>query len=296
MEIVRFRLPGQAHPRTGVVRSGEIAEITTAASVADLLSLPLEQIRELCAEAVTTVCAAGSAEILAPVDGLTEVWAAGVTYRSSQRARVQESLHSGDVYDRVYGAVRPELFFKSTAWRVAGPGAPIAVRADSAVNVPEPELALVLNRHAEIVGYTVCNDVSSRSIEGENPLYLPQAKVYLGGCALGPAIRPAWEVADAYDLPITLDIHRGGTPVWHGEANTAQLNRRYDTLVEHLFRADVFPAGAVLATGTCLVPELPFTLLAGDEVRIRIGEVGELANPVVIGKDTLTGAAYAAAG
>jgi len=197
---------------------------------------------------------------------------------------MKESLGAARFYALVYEAERPELFFKSAAWRVAGPGQPIAVREDSAIDVPEPELALILNSQAEICGYTVCNDVSSRTIEGENPLYLPQAKVYLGGCALGPAIRPAWEVPDPYRLTIRLTITRDGTDVWTGDASTAGLHRKFGELIDHLYRADVFPDGAVLATGTSLVPELPFTLADGDVVTIGIEHVGVLVNPVIRGR------------
>ena len=225
--------------------------------------------------------------VLAPVDGETEVWAAGVTYERSMHARVQESLDSADIYDRVYTAPRPELFFKSAAWRVAGPGDRVSARADSQVNVPEPELAAVLNAGGEVVGYTICNDMSSRSIEGENPLYLPQAKIYLGGCAAGPGIRPAWEVADPYGLTIEMTISRDGGTAWAGRASTAGLRRTVAELAAFLFREDEFPAGVLLSTGTSLVPDLPFTLRAGDEIRISISEIGELVNHVVRGKAAL---------
>jgi 2-dehydro-3-deoxy-D-arabinonate dehydratase len=161
--------------------------------MAELLGRPLTWIRGAC-ETVLADGAGGTGhgqdplrriKMLAPVDGATEVWAAGVTYERSMHARVQESLDSADIYDRVYSAPRPELFFKSAAWRVAGPGDRVSARADSQVDVPEPELAAVLNADGDVVGYTICNDMSSRSIEGENPLYLPQAKIYLGGCAAG---------------------------------------------------------------------------------------------------------------
>jgi 2-dehydro-3-deoxy-D-arabinonate dehydratase len=161
------------------------------------------------------------------------------------------------------------------------------VRADSTIDVPEPELAVVLNHAAEVVGYTICNDMSSRSIEGENPLYLPQAKIYLGGCAVGPWIRPALEVPDPYALTIELTISRAGAVVWEGSSSTATLRRRIDELASYLFREDDFPAGAILSTGTSLVPDLPFTLEAGDEIRIAISEIGELVNPVVRGKGSL---------
>ncbi|MBI3967355.1 MAG: fumarylacetoacetate hydrolase family protein [Chloroflexi bacterium] len=219
------------------------------------------------------------ARLLAPIDA-QEVWAAGVTYRRSEEARVEESS-TPDVYSRVYAAERPELFFKATPHRVSGPDEPIAVRADSVWDVPEPELALVLNRRLEIVGYTIGNDVSSRSIEGENPLYLPQAKVYLGGCALGPAITPAWLVAEPYDLAIRMRVERAGAEVWSGAASTAGLKRRFEELVAYLGRDNSFPDGAVLLTGTGLVPDAPFTLLPGDVVEITIDDVGTLRNPVI---------------
>jgi 2-dehydro-3-deoxy-D-arabinonate dehydratase len=191
------------------------------------------------------------------------------------------------VYELVYDAERPELFFKSVAWKVTGDGGRIAVRADSEIDVPEPELGLVLNSAGEIVGYTVVDDVSSRTIEGVNPLYLPQAKIYLGACAVGPAIRPAWEVADPYALEITLTISRSEKIVWDGKASTSELHRRLDELAGYLFRADVFPDGAVLSTGTSLVPDLPFTLLDGDTVTIGIGEIGTLTSEVVKGLDAM---------
>ena len=255
-----------------------------APALADLLALPLSRIREICAAPGGQTVPREKAELLAPVDGRTEVWAAGVTYERSRTARMAESENSADIYDRVYAAERPELFFKSVAWRVSGPGCPVSVRADSSIDVPEPELAAVLNYAGDVVGYTICNDMSSRSIEGQNPLYLPQAKIYLGGCAAGPWIRPTWEVPDPYSLTIEMAISRGGSVAWEGSTNTSGLRRRVEELAAYLFREDDFPAGAVLSTGTSLVPDLPFTLEAGDEVRIKISEIGELVNPVVRGK------------
>jgi 2-dehydro-3-deoxy-D-arabinonate dehydratase len=213
------------------------------------------------------------------VDGLTEVWASGVTYRRSRQARIEES-GDADVYARVYDAARPELFFKSVAWRAVGDNDPIGVRADSPSNTPEPELALVLNSAAQIVGLTVCNDVSSRSIEGENPLYLPQAKIYTASCALGPGIRPIWEIADPADLAVSCTITRDGEVVWSAETSTALLHRRFEDLVHYLFRAMDFPHGVILSTGTGIVPELDLSLSAGDIVRIEIDRVGVLTNPV----------------
>jgi 2-dehydro-3-deoxy-D-arabinonate dehydratase len=224
--------------------------------------------------------------LVAPVDPGTEVWAAGVTYARSRTARMAES-QVPDVYDRVYDAERPELFFKSLGWRAAGTGEPIAVRTDSTWDVPEPELAVVVAASGEIVGYTACNDVSSRSIEGDNPLYLPQAKSYLGATALGPGIRPVWEVADPYDLAFTVRIVRGGETLWHGAASTGQLHRRLDELVGYLFRADTHPHGVVLSTGTCLVPDETVTLRPGDVVEIDLAGIGRLSNPVLSTEDAV---------
>jgi 2-dehydro-3-deoxy-D-arabinonate dehydratase len=250
------------------------------ASLAALWALPIGDLRSAVSVAGQGVPLA-DVELLAPVDGRTEVWAAGVTYETSRAARVEESERDATVYERVYAAERPELFFKSAAWRVVGPGGRVGIRSDSTVDVPEPELAVVVNAHGEIVGYTIGNDMSSRSIEGENPLYLPQAKVYHGACALGPWIRPAWEVADPYALDIELTIGRDGGTAWSGRASTGQLHRRLDDLVGYLMRGDVHPDGVVLSTGTCLVP--PFSLAPGDTVDITIAEIGTLRGTVYSG-------------
>ena len=188
--VVRYLAAGSERADVGLLDHGRVLPLTGVESTASLWALPLDELGVRLARALVDAgpgIALAEVTLLAPVDGLTEVWAAGVTYRSSRDARMEESDRAADVYQQVYDAARPELFFKSAAWRVSGDGEPIAIRSDSTVDVPEPELALVVNRYGEIVGYTICNDVSSRSIEGENPLYLPQAKVYLGGCALGPA-------------------------------------------------------------------------------------------------------------
>jgi 2-dehydro-3-deoxy-D-arabinonate dehydratase len=272
----------------GVDSNHRLAPLPDVRSLGELLRLPLSDIRARC-EGAFDEPAIDKADVrlLPPVDSLMEVWAAGVTYRRSREARVQESDRAADVYELVYDAERPELFFKSAAWRVTGHGEQISVRRDSEINVPEPELALVLNAHGETVGYTICNDVSSRSIEGVNPLYLPQAKVYLGGCAVGPAIRPAWEVADPYALTIRMSIERSGDVVWDGQASTAELRRGLSDLASFLVREESFPEGAVLSTGTSLVPDLPFTLVPGDTVRIEIDELGTLESRVVGGRDDM---------
>lgn len=283
MHVARYAVSDSREAHIGVLADDIITELEGVATISELLRLPLNDLRDRLAHASGPVRESADVRLLPPVDSATEVWACGVTYKTSQGARMEESERAASVYEQVYDADRPEIFFKSAAWRVAGDGEPVAIRADSEVNVPEPELAVVVNAHGEVVGYTCCNDVSSRTIEGENPLYLPQAKVYLGACAVGPVIRPAWEVPDPYDLPVEMTIRRDGDIVWDGTASTSQLNRRIDELVEYLLRADLFPEGAVLSTGTCLVPPAPFTLQPGDVVRIRIDGVGTLTNAVVRG-------------
>lgn len=281
MQLIRY-VWEENSPALGLLENSQIAgPLSSHASLSSLLRLPLNEFRRTIEQA--RLPALSSARPLAPIDGECEIWAAGVTYQRSVEARVEES-ETPDVYTRVYGAARPELFFKANARRVAGPGMPIVVRADSDWDVPEPELALVLNAHAEIVGYTIANDVSSRSIEGENPLYLPQAKVYAGSCGLGPGIVPAWEINDPYRLGISLSIERAGQLYWRGETSTERLHRRLEDLVEYLFREDDFPHGVILCTGTSLVPDRPLTLTEGDIVRIEIEQIGMLSNPVVRGK------------
>jgi 2-dehydro-3-deoxy-D-arabinonate dehydratase len=281
MNIVRYQVLGESGAHVGLLADGTVTELPGVPSAAYLWRLPLDQLRDLLAQpAHGRSHDVRAVLLLAPVDEATEVWACGVTYEVSREARVEESEQAADVYRLVYDAARPELFFKSVAWRVRGTGESIGVRTDSEVDVPEPELALVINQFGEVVGYTVCNDVSSRTIEGENPLYLPQAKVFHGACALGPGVRPGWEVDDPYDLDIGLTIERGGMDIWHGAANTSRLHRRLDELVEFLMRGDIHPDGVVLSTGTCLVPPAPFTLDEGDTVRITVSSIGTLTNTV----------------
>ena len=221
-----------------------------------------------------------SLRILAPVDA-QDVWAAGVTYKRSKVARMEESDKAADHYDQVYDADRPELFFKSTAARVVGPGEPVRVRADSSWSVPEPELTLAITPDARIVGYTVGNDMSARDIEGENPLYLPQAKTYRQSCVLGPWI---WLTADPLPASkIELAIRRRGEVVSEDATSTDQIHRKLEDLVDWLFRDNEFPQGAFLLTGTGIIPADDFTLEDGDEVEITIEGVGTLKNPVVKG-------------
>jgi 2-dehydro-3-deoxy-D-arabinonate dehydratase len=282
-----YRAASPGAPSLGLIVGDRVHEVAGAggpATLAGALALPVAELRER----LGGVAAAGGpatslagVTLAAPVDR-QEVWAAGVTYLRSRDARMEESTQA-DVYDRVYGAERPEVFLKATPGRVVGPGGAVAIRGDSTWDVPEPELALVLNRHGETVGYTVGNDVSSRSIEGENPIYLPQAKIYSACAALGPTIALAWEVSDPLTLPIRLTIRRGGEVLFAGETSTDQLHRPLPELVSYLFRhqAEQFADGVVLMTGTGIIPPPEFTLQDGDHVRIAIDGVGTLDNPVV---------------
>jgi 2-dehydro-3-deoxy-D-arabinonate dehydratase len=221
-------------------------------------------------------------DILAPIDE-QEVWAAGVTYKRSQTARMEESEAAASCYDRVYASPRPELFLKATPNRVAGPGQPVRIRVDAEWNVPEPELTLVINSRKQLVGYTVGNDMSSRDIEGENPLYLPQAKVYNQCCGLGPWITLVDAFPPRDEARIRLEIRRDGTTVFQGETCLDQMARTFEDLIQWLGRDNDFPSGVFLLTGTGIVPDSDFTLLAGDIVDISIDGIGTLTNPVVQG-------------
>ena len=221
-----------------------------------------------------------AAEVPAPICR-QEVWAAGVTYYRSRGARMEESKDAGggSFYDRVYSAERPELFFKSTASRTVGTGGKVRIRADSKWNVPEPELTLVVSSSGKITGYTIGNDMSSRDIEGENPLYLPQAKVYSGSCALGPGILVSEGPLDAA-TEISIEILRAGNVAFEGHVALTELKRDPQTLVEYLFRDNAFPYGCFLMTGTGIVPPSSFTLSSGDRIRITIEPIGTLENEV----------------
>ena len=219
-------------------------------------------------------------ELLAPVDR-QEVWASGVTYLRSRTARMEESKTAGggSFYDRVYDAERPELFFKASPARVVSPGRDVRIRADSQWNVPEPEFALVINPQRRIVGYTIGNDMSSRDIEGENPLYLPQAKCYDGSCALGPAVLLAEEPLPP-TTEIRMEVLRGGASVFRGATTMSQMKRSPDELVSYLYREMSFPYGCILMTGTGVIPPDEFSLRSGDEIRITVDAIGTLVNRV----------------
>jgi 2-dehydro-3-deoxy-D-arabinonate dehydratase len=220
------------------------------------------------------------ASVLAPI-GAQEVWAAGVTYERSREARIEESTDAGggSFYDRVYDADRPELFLKATPHRVAAPGGAVRIRGDSKWNVPEPELTLAVNSAGAIFGYTIGNDMSSRDIEGENPLYLPQAKLYAGSVALGPRLVVTATLPPP-DTTIAMEIARAGTVVFAGSTEVARIRRPLASLVDWLYREDEFPYGCYLLTGTGVVPADDFTLEVGDEIRITIDPVGTLVNNV----------------
>jgi 2-dehydro-3-deoxy-D-arabinonate dehydratase len=219
-------------------------------------------------------------KLLAPV-GSQEVWAAGVTYFRSRVARMEESKEAGggNFYDRVYAAERPELFYKAQAHKVVGQGGAVAIRSDAKWTVPEPELVLVADAGGKIVGYTVGNDMSSRDIEGENPLYLPQAKIYDGSCAMGPGILVR-EAPLPAGTRIRLGIERGGAAAYAGETTLEAMKRRPEELVAWLYRNQTFRAGCFLFTGTGIVPPDSFTLVSGDVIRIGIDGIGTLANRV----------------
>ncbi len=220
-------------------------------------------------------------ELTAPIASEIELWGAGVTYLRSRDARKEES-GVPDVYQRVYEADRPELFFKSTAVRARGTHAPIGIRYDSDASVPEPEVAIYINKHREIIGYAICNDVTARSIEGENPLYLSQAKIYIGSTAIGPDITPAWLAPAANEMSIKAKILRVSALVWEAETSLGALNRTLEDLVNYVFRCQDFPHGLILSTGTGIVPPMNIALAAGDIVEINVAGVGTLSNTVEV--------------
>jgi len=293
MQLCRFYLPGQG-ARIGQLENGDVldlstSEVTHLSSLAALLQASAQRpIRSIISEVDTSKLPRYSYSVLdqppspdrphllPPVDR-QEIWAAGVTYAWSREARVQEAK-SKEIYVRVYDAERPELFFKSLPEKAVGPNDFIGLRGDSNWNVPEPELALVLNPRMEIVGYTIGNDVSSRDIEGENPLYLPQAKVYDHSCALGPVITVADETIDGQNLAIRLTIERGDKLVFREETCTSKMHRKLGELADFLGRYNSLPHGAILLTGTCIVPGGDFTLQDGDLVSIEIQSIGMLRN------------------
>ena len=232
-------------------------------------------------DAVGKTSSSLSGKLVAPISPEIELWGAGVTYLRSRDARKEES-GMPDVYQRVYEADRPELFFKSNAVRARGTNSPVGIRYDSAASVPEPEVAIYINRYREIIGYAICNDMTARTIEGDNPLYLSQAKIYIGSTAIGPDITPAWLAPSAAEMKIKAKILRGTEIAWEAETSLASLNRTLEDLITYLFRCQDFPHGVILSTGTGIVPPLDISLAAADVVEIDVAGIGKLTNTVEV--------------
>jgi 2-dehydro-3-deoxy-D-arabinonate dehydratase len=292
MNIIRYRKQDGAVQLAAVQDSGIITDLPDS----DFMALVYEArrqgvtvlsyVNEAVSRTAPSAVQLDSLELLVPIEA-PEVWAAGVTYQRSREARNYEAtggkMDATTFYDKVYDAVRPELFFKSTAARTVGPGGDLQLRSDSGWQVPEPELGLVLDSSGTIVGYTIGNDMSCRDIEGENPLYLPQAKMWRRSCSIGPAVRLVESVEDPYALEINCRIYRGDVPMFDGYASTGQLKRKLEELVSFLHRDNIVFDGTVLLTGTCVVPPNEFSLAHGDRIEIRISGIGTLVNPVIGG-------------
>ncbi|MFP6670440.1 MAG: fumarylacetoacetate hydrolase family protein [Pirellulaceae bacterium] len=282
MQLVKYQVAETV--AVGIQEQDQIVPLDLAGDVASLQDILESENPAATAESLRTdgSLAADSVTLLAPIDQ-QEVWAAGVTYKRSQTARMEESETSASCYDRVYASPRPELFLKATPHRVSGPGQPLRIRQDATWNVPEPEITCVVNSRLELVGFTVGNDMSSRDIEGENPLYLPQAKVYRQCAGLGPCVTLAADMPAREETTIRLEIQRAGESVFQGETNVDQMARTFESLIEYLGRDQEFPHGVFLMTGTGVVPDSDFTLKPDDVVHITIDGIGTLTNPIVQG-------------
>jgi 2-dehydro-3-deoxy-D-arabinonate dehydratase len=283
-KICRFKTQPESMGVGALLEDGRMLDLTPAGitSLEDILEHPNpdNHLSQALTRQLPEILP-GKIRLCAPVER-QEVWAAGVTYLRSKTARMEESDFSATAYDRVYLAERPELFFKALPEKVAATDEPVGIRKDARWSVPEPELALVLNSRGQVVGYTIGNDMSSRDIEGENLLYLPQAKIYERSCALGPWIALGSSEAEARQWQIRLQILRNGKPAFSGETSVNQLKRRFQELADFLFRSQVFPHGAVLLTGTGVVPPDNFTLRVGDIIEIEISGIGKLRNTVAL--------------
>ncbi len=286
MKLCKFR-PHGGKETIGRIEDREILPLNLTGGQYRSLSEILEdddpqQVAEFLTDTKSPPFPLSDVTLLAPIDR-QEVWAAGVTYKRSRSARMEESEAAASCYDLVYVSPRPELFMKATPHRVVGPGQPLRIRKDSDWNVPEPELTLVLNSRIQLVGFTVGNDMSSRDIEGDNPLYLPQAKVYNECCGLGPCITLVIGMPHRDEIGIELIIRREGEPVFQGRTSVDQMARTFENLIGWLARDNSFPNGVFLLTGTGIVPDSDFTLLPADVVDITIDGIGTLSNPVVQG-------------
>ena len=284
MKLCRFK-NAEGEVRVGLaVDESTIADLSGSGveSITSLLedNNGTQKIRELAEQDLPQV-ALGDVTLLTPVEG-QEVWAAGVTYLRSKKARMEESDFSANAYDLVYDAARPEIFFKSLPSKVVGPGEAVGIREDSKWNVPEPELTLVVNSRKELVGYTIGNDMSSRDIEGENLLYLPQAKVFDRSCAVGPWLVMGANEGEVREWTIGVEIERAGKNIFEDETSINNIKRTFGELVDYLCRSQTFPQGAMLLTGTGVVPEDDFTLSSNDIIRVTISGIGTLENPVAV--------------
>ena len=284
MKLCRFK-SAEGEVRVGLaVDESTIADLSGSGveSITSLLedNNGTQKIRELAVQDLPQV-ALGDVTLLTPVEG-QEVWAAGVTYLRSKKARMEESDFSANAYDLVYAAARPEIFFKSLPSKVVGPGEAVGIREDSKWNVPEPELTLVVNSRKELVGYTIGNDMSSRDIEGENLLYLPQAKVYERSCAVGPWLVMGAKEGEVREWTIGVQIERAGKNIFKGETSINNIKRTFGELVDYLCRSQTFPQGVMLLTGAGVVPEDDFTLSSNDIIRVTISGIGTLENPVAV--------------
>ena len=260
-----------------VTVDGKHSGVEKIPTLTEAMHLTLAELKS----AVSNTSGAVTGKLVAPISPEIELWGAGVTYLRSRDARKEES-GVPDVYQRVYEADRPELFFKSNAVRARGTNSPVGIRYDSAASVPEPEVAIYINRYREIIGYAICNDMTARTIEGENPLYLSQAKIYIGSTSIGPDITPAWLAPTAAEMKIKARILRGTENAWEAETSLAALNRTLEDLITYLFRCQDFPHGAILSTGTGIVPPLDISLAADDVVEIDVAGVGKLTNTVEV--------------
>ena len=282
--LCRFIAAPHAEVRVGLVEGGSVRDLTDSGvrRLDDLLERAdlAEQLGRV-RQSAGVEWPVNQVRLLTPVES-QEIWAAGVTYLRSKQARMEESDFSARAYDHVYEAARPEIFFKAVPEKVVSPGEAVGIRRDARWNVPEPELTLVVNSSGSLVGFTIGNDMSSRDIEGENLLYLPQAKIYTGSCAIGPWMVVGAGEEDARQWTIRLEIQRGDAVVFAGDTRVDQIKRRFAELIEYLFRSQAFPRGAMLLTGAGIVPPDAFTLAAGDRVRITISGIGTLENPVTV--------------
>lgn len=285
LRLCRFKA-GDAGARVGLLQDdGSVLDLT-GSGVTSLTSVL--EVDEAAAWLSALIAAAkperklpGQFHLLCPVER-QEVWAAGVTYQRSKLARMEETVSSATYYDRVYGAERPELFFKCLPEKVVGPKDTVGIRTDSKWTVPEPELAIVCHSRGRIAGYTIGNDVTARDIEGENPLYLPQAKIYHKSCAIGPAILIDTDESVVRSWRIEMTITRGKSIVFNGSVEVGRMHRKFEDLVKYLFKCQRFPHGVVLLTGTGIVPPAEFTLQPADAIRVSISEIGALENTVEV--------------